>query len=263
MNLHDYQHCYVFTTSARDGIERNTCRAQVLSRCELINKETEDSQQFYLAKECIGEYMYQEGGITLDATGRDGVSMTQTPTSHVWSICAQNKMRQDKRFASHDRDISQVVGIGEKIKTFSGQSSYLTEYRFNMKLTSADSLKDPQQITDATLNSKSLVGLTKVEDSNHVWQAILEYPIPYMNVHPPESQFQVDVGPILFPDFRITNAPLISQLRLCYVLFNTFDQAEFVLLAPSSTRDDGRLDTLHFSEVLIKESKNEIFSLKT
>ena len=53
MNLHDYQHCYVFTTSARDGIERNTCRAQVLSRCELINKETEDSQQFYLAKECI------------------------------------------------------------------------------------------------------------------------------------------------------------------------------------------------------------------
>ena len=195
--------------------------------------------------------MYQEGGIT------------QTPTSHVWSICAKNKMRQDKRFASHDRDISQVVGIGEKIKTFSGQSSYLTEYRFNMKLTSADSLKDPQQITDATLNSKSLVGLTKVEDSNHVWQAILEYPIPYMNVHPPESQFQVDVGPILFPDFRITNAPLISQLRLCYVLFNTFDQAEFVLLAPSSTRDDGRLDTLHFSEVLIKESKNEIFSLKT
>ena len=77
MEVLDYRTCFVFSTSAIEGVEQNTCRTQILAQCDLGNDETGVSATFYLGKTCIGEHMYMEGGIA------------QIPTSEVCVVFSE------------------------------------------------------------------------------------------------------------------------------------------------------------------------------
>ena len=63
MNVLDYHNSLIITVAAMDGVERNTCRTQVLASCTLTDNKTRKTHEFYLGKECIGEYMYDDAGI--------------------------------------------------------------------------------------------------------------------------------------------------------------------------------------------------------
>ena len=249
MQLCDFDRSYVFTSSARDGQQRNHCRTQILASCELIHQETGESGKFYLGKECIGEHMYMEGGIA------------QIPTSQVWGIFSENITWQDKKFASHERDLIQVAEVGEDIPMFSGLVSQLTECRFHLKRAQARLLRTPQEISEATFNAEPLIGRTQLQDDAGTWRSVLEYAIPYMNVPPSRSRFQIDVGPVLAPDFNSRASQLISRVQICYILFNQFEEAEFALLAPDSIGDPPTTQTLHFSQVITRGVSNQIYSL--
>ena len=83
-----------------------------------------------------------------------------------------------------------------------------------------------EQVIEATLDGRPLVGRTTIYGQNGR-RAALEYPIVYMNVHPPIQSFQVDVGPILFTDVQAwdPNCPVVG-LEMAYVMYNTFDRAD-------------------------------------
>ena len=249
MKIHDYRNCFVVNTSASDGVERNTCRTQVLSRCELTNAETGESCESFLGKACIGEHMYLEGGIA------------QVPTSEVCIIFTAGEYKLVKKFASHEYDLIQVSDPQKKQISFSGKLFYWTDLSFSLPMASARPLMSPEEIIQATLDFEPLVGRTTIWDADHRWRGIIEFPIPYMNVHRPLSRFQVDVGPVLFPDFTSTITPLVSRMELAYVLFQEFDTAEFALRVPTTIDDAGGCETLHYSQMVYSDAQNELFAL--
>ena len=107
-----------------------------------------------------------------------------------------------------------------------------------------------------------MVGRTELIDHARGRRAVLEYPIVYMNVHPPQNRFQVDVGPILFPDLESKEESSIQRLQLAYVMYNQLDKAEFAIRVPTRVTEGQTAVTLHYSKVVKMAAESELFSLK-
>ena len=249
MEVLDYHRCFAINTSARDGEERNTCRTQLLARCSIESKGADQGEEFFLGKECIGEYMYAQGGIA------------QVPTSEVCIVFGRKESSLLKRFANHENDVIQAGPVDVRRKCFDGSYAYWTDLRFSLNRSAARHLSTAEEIIDATLAGEVLLGRTTLVDAEGGGRAVLEYPIHYMNVHPPEERFQVDVGPILFPNFAATAGSLVEHLQLAYVMFNRLDEVEFALRVPTRVVEGQAAEVLHYSQVIKVRAESALFSL--
>ena len=242
----DYSRSFAINTSAQDGVERNTCRTQLLARCTLPD-DTGATRDFYLGKECIGEYMYQERGIA------------QVPTSEVCILFSAGDSSLLKKFVNHDDDVIQAGEMAVPRKGFDGSYANWTSLRFVHGWRSARPLSCAEAVIEATLAGEPMVGRTTLAAERG--DAILEYPIPYVNVHPPDGRFQVDVGPILYPNPDSDAEWMVERLQLAYVMYNGFDTAEFALRVPTRVTEDGPGESLHYSQVIKTTARHEIFGL--
>ena len=249
MRTLDYSRCFVFYTGAINDEEINTCQCQILAKCEITQEATGESEAFFLGKECIGEYTYDERGIA------------QLPTAEVCIIFSNGKYKLLKKFVNHENDIIQIGEPEEKQRIFDGRYVYWTDLRFDLRMAKARPLESREDIIKATLDSEPMLGRTIIWDGEREWTAVLEYPIVYMNVHPPISGFQIDVGPVLFPDFASTGETLISRLELAYVMYNDFDNAEFAIRTPTQVAQHDEDQTLHYSRAIKMPASNELFRL--
>lgn len=247
MDLLDFNRSSVINVSARDGEDINTCRTHVLARCVIERHDAEE--EYFLGKECIGEYMYAERGIA------------QVPTSEVCIVFGREESSLLKRFANHDHDVIQTGPVDVPRECFDGSVASWTDIRFVLNRSPARRLATAEEIIGATLNGEVLVGRTTLPDADNGGHAVLEYPIHYMNVHPPELRFQVDVGPVLYPDFTSTAESLVECMQLAYVLFNRLDEAEFALRVPTRVAADQEAEVLHYAHVIKAEARSELFSL--
>ena len=250
MGYLDYRSCFAVNSSARDGIAKNTCRSQILARCSLTNKRSGETCDFFLGKECIGEYMYQEHGIA------------QVPTSEVCVIFSTGDSSLLKKFANHDHDVVQAGEMTVPRKGFDGGYAHWTSLRFILKDATVRLLQTTDEIIRATLEGDSLIGRTILGDVDCDWNAVLEYPVAYMNVHPPEGRFQVDVGPIIYPDLAVSAPTAVEHLQLAYVMYNHLDSAEFALRVPTPVVDGQSATTLHYSQIIRTTVPSSLYSLE-
>lgn len=123
-------------------------------------------------------------------------------------------------------------------------------------------LGTPQEIAQATHQGLPLVARTKLrQGSVHV---IIEYPIKTMNVHVERAMFQVDTGPVAFPDLQGGHERSIDAITLAYVAFNAWDFAEFILETPTPVAKDTQGNEVavhHYSRILELEAENELFAI--
>ena len=249
VDILDYRNCFALNTAARAGVDCNTCRTQLLARCELTNQETGQTGEFFLGKNCIGEHMYKNGGIV------------QVPTAEVCLIFCKDDWMLAKKFADHDADLIQVGNDENNPPDFDGQSSYWSDFQLHLPCITARPLPSPDDIITATLAFEPLVGRTTISDTSDRWKAVLEYPVVYMNVHPPIKGFTLDVGPVLFPNFDSASIPLIRRMELAYILYKNLDHAEFAVRVPTQIVPSSPTQTMHYSKVMHMDAQNELFSL--
>jgi len=75
-----------------------------------------------------------------------------------------------------------------------------------------------------------------------------------MNVSLEKRLYQVDTGPVAFPDLSKRYDPLIDGLRLTFVAFNAADFADFVV----EQETDG---VYHYSKPFSVSAKNRLFGI--
>ena len=252
MQILDHRACFVTYTAALEEEEMNTCRTQLMASCTLIDHRTETTVQYHLGKECIGEHMY-----------KDKLGIAQVPTSEVAIIISDNESSLQKKFADHQHDIRQSGPVNSRRQGFAGGYAYWTKFHLTLKSASARAVQTPDEIATATLAGEALVGHTALSDKTQGWSALLEYPIPYINIHPPKKRFQVDVGPILYPDFAASDPLLVDRLRFAYIMYNQLDKAEFALRLPSPIGSEQQAKTLHYSQVVTVSAHSQLYSLGT
>jgi hypothetical protein len=86
---------------------------------------------------------------------------------------------------------------------------------------------------------------------------MLEYPIKTMNANQDGGAFQVDTGPVPFPDLDRHAARRIELLCPAYIAYNGFGYAEFVLQSPTPVGQG--LWVKHFSEIRGLSATNSVF----
>ena len=75
----------------------------------------------------------------------------------------------------------------------------------------------------------------------------MEYPVKTMNTNRANDIYQVDTGPVAFPDLSQRHVRHIDTLSLAFVVFNAPHFADFVLEAPTRVGDE---QVYHYSKLV-------------
>ena len=219
----------------------NSARIQLDARCELTDGKTGETEEFFLITPCRTEWMYRSD------------TLFQLPNNEycaVWS-------RHDFLGLGGAHHRNRGSGVAQKISdNFSGFRLTVRNFprpRF---------LRDDGEIIDATLKDVPLIARTEIWDETEESFAMIEYPMKTMNIHPERKRYQVDTGPLLFPDLNCMVERPVERFSVAFVCYNTFDVAEFILRVPTFIRE-GEVENqtvLDYSDIRRVPAKNTIIA---
>ena len=125
-------------------------------------------------------------------------------------------------------------------------------------------LETNADVRRATHDGLPLVVQTEWRDGSTGMTAIVECPVKTMNIHDENDWYQVDTGPVAYPDLSCRPERLIDTLSLAFVAFNCPDYAEFVLETPTPIAEAGTEVTRvpHYSERVRVDGTNRLFAVE-
>ncbi len=124
-------------------------------------------------------------------------------------------------------------------------------------------LKTNADIRAATHGNLPLVSQTEIWKDATGLRAIIECPIKTMNICDGKDIYQVDAGPILFPDLADRDRKFVETVKLAFVAFNVPHFADFVCEVPTPIIEDSRkiCRIYHYSERHSLPAKNRIYCI--
>jgi hypothetical protein len=124
-------------------------------------------------------------------------------------------------------------------------------------------LKTNAAILRATIDALPLVAQTEIWNQKAGLRVVLEYPVKTMNINKEKQIYQVDTGPVVFPDVARRRKNLAEAINLAFVAFNVPQFADFVIEAPTAIREQGRkVATIrHYSKIISLPAANRLYSI--
>ena len=231
----DFARSFV-TRDWRLSSAHNNVRIQLDAACTIIDGRSGRSEAFYLCAPCRGERYRKDD------------SLFAMP-SYEW--CGVFGEKQSLIFRTHwtsDRDDVTLDDRADHldIRTFPRAR----------KLTRHDEV-----VRTVVDRRQPFVARTELRDEARGLRAVLEYPVRTMNAYMDANEFQVDTGPLIVPDFAREAGRTIERFDMAYVVYNTFDKAEFVLRKPVRVGEGGHesVRTTDYSEVRVVQARHEIY----
>ena len=137
----------------------------------------------------------------------------------------------------------------------------------NLKLreaTKLTALSTFEQIRDFTAAAVPIVSRTEIVHEQTGLKAIIECPVKTMNISIDKGLYQVDTGPISFPDLSQRYEPRIDCLKLAFVAFNAPHFADFVIEQPTAVVIDGeeKCQIHHYSGPISLAAKNTLLAVE-
>ncbi len=208
----DYRRSFVCGTSAL-----NSLRLWIESRTTIVDTATGNSTQFYQCASCKSENTFGDSDLFLS----DNYDFLPIVGDRHWLI-----------FRRHARLDSERYRETIPLPNAWGEPRLLIPEGADVRV-----LKTWEEIRDATAQGAPLVSQTEITNSETSLKAVIECPVKTMNISLEKQMYQVDTGPVAFPDFpdlKQTTVPLINCLQLAFVAFNQTDFADFVIEQPTA-----------------------------
>ena len=244
----DHEKMQPITVTTNQPTTLNQVRIALECRCEVTNPDSGDTAQYVLAASCKTEKVNVDRDIWL-APNADFCVVSSDEEFLIIKRCQQCDMqvqRESAEMAEHlDRQVSQ------------SDMAWTTHHR-DIHIVEARQLDSPQQVTDATLSNRPLVSRTEFEMSNghHV---MIEYPVKTINVSQRHDYYQVDTGPVLYPDPKIGHQRFVGNFRLAYIAHNGPHWAEFIINVSTPVADG--VNVHHFSHPVRVNACNSMLEL--
>jgi hypothetical protein len=120
-----------------------------------------------------------------------------------------------------------------------------------------------EKIRDATAAGIPIVTQTAFQNNETGLRAVIEAPCKTMNISHSKKMYQVDTGPVAFPDLSKKYKMQIDCLSLAFIAFNTNHFADFVIEAPTPVMEQNKeiATVYHYSKMTTIQVKNRIFAL--
>jgi len=238
MQVLDYGRSYLFfTTKGRT----NTARLQVEARCEISDLAPGGREVFYFFASCKAENTHAPDHLFQDPN---------------YDFCGAFSGRDFVLFRTPARYEGDPNTRGPIEATFESARPVI-------RWQDARPLETHAAVAEATLAGTPLVGRSEWDDRGAGCRVRLEYPVKTMNVHPDAGQYQIDTGPLPFPDCGHPGTLWVERLIPAFVAWNTPDRAEFVLQRPTPILQEGRelCRVLHYSEIRVMTVANTILAV--
>ena len=201
-------------------------------------------------------------------------------TVHQYYQCAscksENTFAKDHLFSEDTYDFLPILGDGEWL-IFRRPAAISETYRRvqkleevwgtpDFKLHAARSpvvLETFEDIRDATAEGIPLVTQTEIADEQTGLRAVIECPTKTMNIGLDIEMYQVDTGPVAFPDLSKTYEKPIECLSLAFIAFNAPHFADFVVEQPTSVEKEGQEEyrIYHYSGPFSLPARNRVIAL--
>jgi len=109
-----------------------------------------------------------------------------------------------------------------------------------------------------------VVSQTQIADPSTGYSAVIECPVKTLNVGHSNKAYQVDTGPLAFPDLSKTYSTPIQSLSLGFIAFNRWDSAEFILERPTPViiRGSEVCKVYHYSNPFEMSVKNRLLAVE-
>lgn len=220
----NFQQSYLFwtvppeKTTGRHMPWGNSARIELEARCELRDERAGAREEYWLIAACRTEYMYRESGLL------------QMPN------------REYRVVTSRTEDI-RVAGaiLAEPRRLVRKVDELWTEYELTVNtFPKVTPLADEESVIAATLANLPLVAQTEFRSEAIGLSAILEYPVRTMNINREWKRFQVDTGPLAYPDLETPDLPWIERFTTAFAVYNTFNSVEFIVYGPTPLEVEGR-----------------------
>jgi hypothetical protein len=214
----------------------------IKSRTRVIDNSTGGHHDFYLCAACKSENTFAAKDLFME----DNYDFTPVFGPEDGVI-----FRRKAYLNSRYRQISKAAGM------WNGQTYTIRKPR------STRLLDTNTTIRKATHEGLPLVAQTEIVGTKPDLRAIIEFPIKTMNIQDEKDQYQVDTGPVLFPDLSRRYGSFVESLSLAYVAFNAPHFADFVIEDVTPIMQDGREVTQvhHYSRILSLPAQNRLYSL--
>jgi hypothetical protein len=237
MTVCDCAHSYMtFVTPGRG----NNARLQVEGRCVITDGELNTSHEYALVASCKGEDTFGIGPLVL------------VPSYDFCGVFSREEFVILRAFAS----------AADNRPEWGPVSPRFEKVRIDLHEVEAEELTTPAAVVQASLANRPLVAHTEITDPSQRFRVLLEYPIKTMNANDIRHCWQVDTGPVPFVDWTIEAERLAQRFRLAFVVYSTFDKAEFVVQVPTPLQEGGRtIATVnHYSEIHALPARNRLFA---
>lgn len=119
-----------------------------------------------------------------------------------------------------------------------------------------------EKIRNATKAGNPIVTQTEFQDPDTGLRAVIECPCKTMNINHPMKMYQVDTGPVAFPDLSKRYDIQMDCLNLAFIAFNTPHFADFVIEAPTPIIDGEKevATVYHYSKMVTMNGRNRILA---
>lgn len=237
MNCIDYSISFVCTVGAG-----NAPRFWVESRCRLIDEADGSFTDYYQCGSCKSEHTFAEKDL-FHSINYDFLPIFGEDYSAIF-----------RRHAYRNDNYVQYL------ETKDAWGGALFEIR---EANPAQILDTNEKILLATRKCLPIVTQTEIWDENTQMRAIIECPVKTMNMDEKRCIYQVDTGPILFPDLSTRYDRQIESLSLAFVAFNAPHFADFILEQPTPIVEDDKevAWVYHYSGIHSLEAKNSLFCI--
>ena len=230
----DYNRSFLIGTA-----EWNEVRFQVESRTRIIDGESSDD--FIQCASCKSEDTFAEKDLFYE----DNYDFLPV-FGKAYGLLFRRK-------ADLNQNYRNCVPADE---LWSGMKHHLVEARY------CDRLLINKEVREATYAYMPLVVQTEIWDDVTGLKAIIEYPAKTVNTRREDNIFQVDTGPLAFPDLTRRYEPLVDCIHLAFVAFNRWDRADFVLESPTPLPENDAVKVHHYSRRINLKANHRMFALR-
>jgi hypothetical protein len=244
MNRNDFSRSFLkFTTNHA----QHTPRLQVDALCT-FHPAGGAPLRYALTSPCICETMYAPA------------DLVQRPPAVFLMIASTEEYMMIKDFAGARPDAREPRRVGEAMSTHDGKGSTMLRIEIDrVEFPRVRKIESYEDIREAILGNRVLIGRTTFADADGA-RVELDYPIRVCNIPHTRRGWQVDTGPVLFPQ-GAPGGSLVARLAPAYVVYNAWDWAEFAILR-LNTPGAPAAPAAQFTDIRRLAVVNEIFRVE-
>jgi len=223
---------------------KNSVRFWVESRMRFINEKMKKTEDYYQCGSCKSEYTFVEKDLFKE-DNYDFIPIFGPEYGILY-----------RRKAYYTIDYKSCSSVNDM---WEGQNYKLKEPKSFIVLDSNEAIRQ------ATNDALPVVAQTELSDENTGLRAIIEYPVKTMNINDSLNLYQVDTGPLLFPDLSKHYEKTVDSIHLAFAAFNVKHFTDFVIetAVPIGEKEGKDILVYHYAKLISLPAKNTLFAIIT